>query len=161
MLNKATHAHSHMLCLGEILFGWGVLQVCVDLMLWCNGKVREFYDAGTIGMVSRVTGGRVTCLRGGEPGGRDTESHLREQLTGALRDHAHSASEAILKVGGRVGLLAFVVFCFMVVEGGSIEAFDVHPPRRCESDSTGYHTHGFLSGRDMLPTRESEYATEV
>ncbi|CAM9100724.1 unnamed protein product [Ectocarpus fasciculatus] len=73
-------------------------QVCVDLMLWSNGRVREFYDAGTIGMVSRVTGGRVTCLRGGEPGDRDTESHLREQLTGALRDHAYSASEAILKV---------------------------------------------------------------
>lgn len=81
--------------------------MCVDLMLWSNGRVREFYDAGTIGMVSRVTGGRVTCLRGGEPGDRDTESHLREQLTGALRDHAHSASEAILKVGGS----AHFIFC--------------------------------------------------
>lgn len=74
-------------------------QVCVDLMLWSNSRVREFYDAGTIGAVSRVTGGRVTYLRGGDPGGRDTESHLREQLTGALHDHADSASEAILKVG--------------------------------------------------------------
>lgn len=73
-------------------------QVCVDLMLWSNQRIREFYDAGTVGLVSRVTGGRVTHLRGGEPGGRDTESHLREQLTKTLRDHADSASEAILKV---------------------------------------------------------------
>lgn len=73
-------------------------QVCVDLMLWSSSRVREFYDAGTLGAVSRVTGGRVTYLRGGDPGGRDTESHLREQLMGALRDHAGSASEAILKV---------------------------------------------------------------
>lgn len=85
-------------------------QVCVDLMLWCNPRVREFYDAGTIGLVSRVTGGRVTYLRSGDPGGRDTESHLRERLTGALRDHADSASEAILKVGG-VGVL---LFCLLI-----------------------------------------------
>lgn len=69
-------------------------------MLWSSPRVREFYDVGTIGAMSRVTGGRVTYLRGRDPGGRDTESHLREQLTGALRDHADSASEAILKVGG-------------------------------------------------------------
>lgn len=68
-------------------------------MLWSSQKIREFYDAGTLGMVSRVTGGQVTYLRGGDPGGHGTESHLREQLTGALRDHGDSASEAILKVG--------------------------------------------------------------
>lgn len=51
-------------------------------------------------MVSRVTGGRVTFLRGGEAGSAHTVSHLREQLVGALSDHAHSGSEAILKVGG-------------------------------------------------------------
>eukprot|EP00752_Nemacystus_decipiens_P016511 g14759.t1 len=79
-------------------------QVCVDLMLWSNSRVREFYDAGTIGAVSRVTGGRVTYLKGADPGDRDTESHLREQLTGALRDHADSASEAILKVRCTAGL---------------------------------------------------------
>lgn len=78
--------------------GPGNIQVCVDLMLWSSQKIREFYDAGTMGMVSRVTGGQVTYLRGGDPGGLDTESHLREQLSGALRDHGNSASEAVLKV---------------------------------------------------------------
>lgn len=67
-------------------------------MLWSSQDVREFHDVGTIGVVPRVTGGRVTYLRGGEAGGLETMSHLRQQLTGTLRDHANSASEAVLKV---------------------------------------------------------------
>lgn len=70
-------------------------------MLWLGGPSREFYDVGTIGMVSRVTGGQVTSLRGAEAGSAETVEHLREQLAGALMDHAHSGSEAILKVGCR------------------------------------------------------------
>lgn len=80
------------------LGGGGGGQVCVDLMLWSSEKVREFSDVGTMGTVSRVTGGRVTYLRGGEAGGQETEAHVREQLTATFRDHAQSASEAILKV---------------------------------------------------------------
>lgn len=68
-------------------------------MLWSSLDVREFYDVGSIGMVPRATGGRVTYLRGGEAGGLETMSHLRQQLRGALRDHGNSASEAVLKVG--------------------------------------------------------------
>lgn len=83
-----------------------LLQVCVDLMLWSSQEVREYYDVGTIGTVPRATGGRVTYLRGGEAGGAETASHLREQLRGALRDHARSASESVLKVGGCVIVVA-------------------------------------------------------
>ena len=83
------------------------LQVCVDLMLWSSQEVREYYDVGTIGMVPRATGGRVTYLRGGEAGGAETVSHLREQLKGTLRDHARSASESVLKVSD----------CMIVVAG--------------------------------------------
>lgn len=70
-------------------------------MLWSGAQEhgREFYDVATMGSVARTTGGRVTYLRGGEPGGAETGLHLREQLTGALRDHADSASETVLKVG--------------------------------------------------------------
>ena len=62
-------------------------------------SLRQFYDVGSVGMVSRVTGGRVTYLRDADAGSVETSEHLREQLSGALRDHAHSANEAILKVG--------------------------------------------------------------
>ncbi|CAM9711406.1 unnamed protein product, partial [Hapterophycus canaliculatus] len=79
-------------------------QVCVDLILWSSQKMREFFDVGTLGTVSRVTGGRVTYLRGGEPGGPETASHLLEQLTSTFRSHARSASEAILKVRCTAGL---------------------------------------------------------
>lgn len=68
-------------------------------MLWSSQEVREFYDVGTIGMVPRATGGRVTYLRGGEAGSAETMTHLRQQLKGALGDHAGSASESVLKVG--------------------------------------------------------------
>lgn len=82
------------------------MQICVDIMLWSSEAVgvREFYDVGSLGMVSRVTGGRVSYLRNAEAGSVETSEHLREQLSGALRDHAHSASEAILKVGGSPNL---------------------------------------------------------
>ena len=71
-------------------------------MLWSSVDVREFYDVGTIGVVPRATGGRVTYVRGGEAGGLETMSHLRQQLRGALRDHGNSGSESVLKVGVRV-----------------------------------------------------------
>lgn len=77
--------------------------MCVDLMLWSgHDRKREFYDTATMGAVARMTGGRVTYMRNGSAGGRETALHLREQVRGSLRDHADSASETVLKVSGRV-----------------------------------------------------------
>lgn len=79
----------------------------MDVMLWSGQGVKEFFDVGTLGNVPRVTGGQVTYLKGGEAGSAETASHLREQLAGALRDHSHSANEAVLKVSLSVGIHLF------------------------------------------------------
>lgn len=77
-------------------------------MLWSGqDKNREFHDVATVGAVARMTGGRVSYLRGRDAGSAETAQHLREQLSLSLRDHADSASETVLKVGT-------VICCSMV-----------------------------------------------
>lgn len=85
----------------------------MDLLLW-SGQVREFHDVGTVGMVSRVTGGHITYLRGAEAGGAEAASHLREHLARTLQDHVHSANEAILKVIQN-GIIAYEDDCLVGV----------------------------------------------